>query len=84
MVQLPSHLTWKQLCCIVEHLGYKPAKHKKRGSARDFVNTDRDPAVVTFHEPHGNQTIPRGTMALYINKLRLTKESFAQLLEQCH
>jgi len=47
------------------------------------VNPDRDPAVVTFHEPHGNDTIPRGTMGLYISKLKLTKEQFLQLLEGC-
>jgi len=83
MVQLPAHLTWAQLCCIAEKLGYGPSKHKKRGSARDFVNVDRDPPVVTFHEPHGNRTIPRGTMNLYISKLKITKEQFAELFEQC-
>jgi hypothetical protein len=83
MVQLPAHLTWGQLLCVAGKLGYAPSKHKKRGSARDFVNVDRDPAVVTFHEPHGNQTIPRGTMNLYISKLKLSKEEFAALLEGC-
>jgi hypothetical protein len=83
MVQLPAHLTWEQLLCVASKLGYVASKHKKRGSARDFVNTDRDPPVVTFHEPHGNQTIPRGTMGLYISKLKLSKEEFAVLLEGC-
>ena len=83
MVQLPAHLTWDQLLCVAAKLGYGPSKHKKRGSARDFVNVDRDPPIVTFHEPHGNQTIPRGTMGLYISKLKLSKEEFADLLEGC-
>jgi hypothetical protein len=83
MVQLPANLTWEQLLCVAKKLGYGPSKHKKRGAARDFVNIDRDPPVVTFHEPHGNRPIPRGTMGLYISKLKLSKEDFARLLEGC-
>jgi hypothetical protein len=83
MAQLPAHITWDQLLFVADKLGYGPSKHKKRGSARDFVNIERDPQVVTFHEPHGNKTIPRGTMGLYISKLKLTKEQFAELLEGC-
>lgn len=83
MVQLPAHITWDRLLCVLTKLSYAPSKHKKRGSARDFVNLNRDPQVVTFHQPHGNKTIPRGTMGLYISKLNLTKEQFAELLEGC-
>lgn len=83
MTQLPAHLTWAQLLCITDKLGYQPSKHKKRGSSRDFINVDRDPPVVTFHEPHGNDTIRRGTMGLYIRKLKLEKPEFLRLLEGC-
>lgn len=83
MTQLPAKLEWGELICVVEQLGYAPSKHKKRGAARDFINVDRDPPVVTFHEPHGNRSIPRGTMGMYINKLKLTKEQFLALLANC-
>jgi hypothetical protein len=82
-VQLPANLTWDRLLCITKKLGYGPSKHKKRGASRDFVNVNRDPSVVTFHEPHGNRPIPRGTMGLYISKLKISKEEFARLLEEC-
>jgi hypothetical protein len=82
MVQLPAHLTWKQLLQVLNKLEYEPSKHVKRGASRDFINPKRDPCVVTFHEPHGNDSIPRGTMGLYIKKLKLTKERFVQLLDQ--
>lgn len=68
---------------MVKKLGYEPSKHKKRGSARDFVNLSADPPVATFHEPHGKDTIPRGTLGSYVNKLKITKERFVELLDGC-
>lgn len=55
----------------------------KRGSARSFHNPDRQPNVVTFHEPHGKDHIRLGTLPEYIEKLLLKKEEFLRLLENC-
>jgi predicted RNA binding protein YcfA (HicA-like mRNA interferase family) len=80
MAEFPKHLGWREFCLVLKQLGYEPSKHKKRGSARDFVNLERDPPVVTFHEPHGKDSIPRGTLGEYVTKLKLTKEEFVNLL----
>jgi predicted RNA binding protein YcfA (HicA-like mRNA interferase family) len=83
MEGFPKHLGWREFCLVLKQLGYEPSKHKKRGAARDFLHPTRDPQVVTFHEPHGKDTIPRGTLGLYLSKLRLTKEEFLELLKFC-
>lgn len=83
MNEFPKHLGWREFTLVLKQLGYEPSKHKKRGSARDFVNVERDPPVVTFHEPHGKDTIPRGTLGMYVSKLKLSKEQFLELLRLC-
>lgn len=80
MGEFPKHLAWRDFVLVLTQLGYEPSKHKKRGSSRDFVNSEKDPSVVTFHEPHGKDTIPRGTLGLYVSKLKITKEKFIELL----
>jgi len=79
--KLPQ-LSWRRFVCVLSKLGYKPAK-AKRGSARSFVSSFRQPAVVTFHEPHGKDTLPEGTLRAYLRKLNLNREEFLQLLEKC-
>jgi len=79
---LPVQLTWREFLCVLCQLKYKQLKNK-RGSARSFHNPDRDPALVTFHEPHGKNPIRAGTLREYIGKLKLSKEDFLQLLKNC-
>jgi predicted RNA binding protein YcfA (HicA-like mRNA interferase family) len=79
---LPAQLTWREFLRVLNQLGYRQLKNK-RGSARSFHNPNREPQVVTFHEPHGNNPIRTGTLREYIEKLRLTKEEFLKLLKNC-
>ena len=79
---LPAQLTWREFLCVLSQLGYRHLKNK-RGSARSFHNPDREPPIVTFHEPHGKNPIRAGTLREYIEKLRLTKEEFLKLLKNC-
>jgi len=66
---------------VVKALGYEPCK-SKGGSARNFQNWNLSPPVVTFHEPHGSDTIAKGTLREYIRKLNITRERFLELLEE--
>lgn len=68
--------------CVLDQLGYTPMK-SKHGSARSFHNPNRQPPVVTFHEPHGNETIRQGTLREYIRKLHLERDEFLRLLDHC-
>ncbi|MBZ5629689.1 MAG: type II toxin-antitoxin system HicA family toxin [Acidobacteriia bacterium] len=79
---LPAQLTWREFLCVLNQLGYRQLKNK-RGSARSFHNPAREPKVVTFHEPHGKDSIRLGTLREYIEKLLLKKEEFLQLLKNC-
>jgi hypothetical protein len=79
---LPAQLKWREFLCVLGQLNYQQLKNK-RGSARSFHNPNRDPNVVTFHEPHGNNPIRMGTLREYIEKLKLTKEEFLNLLKNC-
>jgi len=55
----------------------------KRGSARTFACDAREPSVVTFHEPHGKDTLREGTLREYLRKLKLNRDEFLELLERC-
>lgn len=65
---------------VLKKLGYLPLPNKK-GAARHFKNDDRDPPIVTFHEPHGSREIRHGTLRENVRKLKLTKDEFLDLLE---
>jgi predicted RNA binding protein YcfA (HicA-like mRNA interferase family) len=67
---------------VLCQLKYRQLKNK-RGSARSFHNPAREPVIVTFHEPHGKDPIRAGTLREYIEKLKLTKEQFLELLKNC-
>jgi hypothetical protein len=54
-----------------------------RGSARDFHNPNRIPVIVTFHEPHGGDTIRQGTLCEYLRKLKIDRDHFMKLLDKC-
>ena len=51
------------------------------GSARNFYNPNRDPAVVTVHEPHNKgKTLKQGTLSEYLHKFRISRDDFMNLL----
>ncbi len=80
--KLPPQLAWRRFLCVLSKLGYKPAK-SRRGSARALYSETRDPAIVTFHEPHGKDSLREGTLREYLRKLRLSKEQFLEILREC-
>ena len=51
MSGLPNQLPWRRFLCVLHRLGYRPKK-AGRGSARVFFNPARQPATVSFREPH--------------------------------
>lgn len=80
--RLPPQLPWRRFVCVLSKLGYQPMKGR-RGSARTFTCESREPAVVTFHEPHGKNTLREGTLREYLRKLDLSRDEFLELLERC-
>ena len=70
MAKLPTQLPWRKFVAILKSLGYTAMK-SGQGAARNFHNPNRDPNVVTFHEPHKGDTIRQGTLSEYINKLKI-------------
>lgn len=80
--KLPAQLKWRDFLCVLKQLGYQQMK-SKQGSARSFHNPNRQPDVVTFHEPHGGDTLRPGTLREYLRKLRLNKDEFLMLLKNC-
>jgi len=79
---LPRQLSWREFVCVLTKLGYKQMKNK-RGSARSFHSTMREPNLVTFHEPHGKDWIREGTLREYLRKLKLDRDEFLKLLQGC-
>jgi len=77
---LPRQLRWSDFKRVLDRLGYSLC-HSKRGSARTFRNPNRDPELVTFHEPHGSSTLRQGTLREYLRKLKISVEEFDRLLK---
>ncbi|HEX9764208.1 MAG TPA: type II toxin-antitoxin system HicA family toxin [Candidatus Acidoferrales bacterium] len=77
---LPRQLRWREFTAVLRKLGYELHKSNK-GSARTFRNLNRQPPFVTFHEPHGSDTLRKGTLREYIRKLGLSHAEFLQLLD---
>ena len=48
-----------------------------------FFNPARQPATVSFREPHPGDTLHQTMLHNYIRKLLLTVEEFMALLEEC-
>ncbi len=67
---------------ILKSLGYTELP-PTRGSARSFYNPNRTPELVTFHEPHGGDTLRQGTLSEYLRKLNLSRDDFFELLKNC-
>lgn len=82
MGKLPTQLPWRRFVAILKSLGYQETK-SKGGSARSFYNPERDPDLVTFHEPHGGDTIRQGTLSEYLRKLKLSRDDFNKHLNDC-
>jgi len=79
---LPHQLPWRRFLCVLHRLGYRPQR-AGRGSARVFFNPVRQPATVSFREPHPHDTLRQTVLHNYIRKLLLTVDEFMALLEEC-
>ncbi len=82
MSKLPTQLKWARFKCVLKRLGYVPFS-SGGGSARTFLKSGGDPDLVTFHEPHGSDTIRQGTLTEYLRKLKIDRETFLGHLEEC-
>ena len=80
--KLPAQLSWRDFVCVLKYLGYSQYQSKP-GAARVFRNEHRDPEFVTFHEPHGKDPLRRGTLREYVNKLKLSRDQFLEVLMKC-
>jgi len=79
MAKLPTQLQWRKFKAVLKKLGYEEMKSGK-GSARNFHNPDRQPNVVTFHEPHKGDNLKQGTLTEYLRKLLIDRDEFMKLL----
>jgi HicA toxin of bacterial toxin-antitoxin, len=77
--RLPPQLKWEPFVAALKKLGYRLYKSHP-GSARTFVNDEREPSEVTFHEPHSTNPIRLGTLSEYLRKLKVDRDKFADLL----
>jgi predicted RNA binding protein YcfA (HicA-like mRNA interferase family) len=75
--KLPTQLKWRQFVAVLKVLGYEQLR-SKGGSARHFQRGTEDP--VTFHEPHGSDTLRQGTLTEYLRKLGVTRDQFEAVL----
>jgi predicted RNA binding protein YcfA (HicA-like mRNA interferase family) len=76
--KLPTQLKWSQFVAALKQLKYRELA-SKGGSARHFERLS-DKVILTFHQPHGNNTIPTGTLSEYLRKLGLTREELDMAL----
>jgi hypothetical protein len=65
---------------VLDKLDYHQSKNSA-GVGRTFTSKTREPEVVSFHEPHGSDTIRQGTLSEYLRKLQISREAFFSLLE---
>jgi len=77
--KLPTQLKWAQFVAALTNLQYKQLK-SKGGSARHFQRLS-DGAILTFHEPHGGDTLRQGTLTEYLRHMDVSREEFIQALE---
>jgi hypothetical protein len=71
--KLPTQLKWSIFVAALKALKYKQLP-SKGGSARHFQRGNEDP--VTFHQPHGNDTLKQGTLAMYMRFLDTDIDKF--------
>jgi predicted RNA binding protein YcfA (HicA-like mRNA interferase family) len=79
---LPRQLAWRRFVCVLRQLGYQECG-SRGGAARTYKNDNASPPIATFHEPHGGDTLPLGTLREYLRKLNISREKFLELLENC-
>lgn len=79
MSKLPTQLEWRRFVAAAKVLGYEQLP-SSGGSARNFYNPNREPAVVTVHEPHKGDTIKQGTLSEYLRKFHISREQFFEAL----
>jgi hypothetical protein len=65
---------------VLEKLGYVKSKNVA-GVGRTFTSKTRTPKIVSFHEPHGSNPVPNGTLSEYLRKLQISREEFFRLFE---
>jgi len=82
MLGLPTQLPWRRFVCVLRKLGYT-ARKGKAGSARSFVNSGRNPNVVSLREPHLGDNLGQAMLRKYLRKLLLDPNEFMHLLEDC-
>lgn len=78
MDKLPTQLRWSEFVAALKDLKYRPLK-SKRGSARQFERIS-DGEILTFHEPHGGNPLPTGTLSEYLRKLKISREKLEEAL----
>ena len=79
MAKLPTQLAWRKFVAVLKALGYQEMK-SGQGSARNFHNPNRDPQLVTFHEPHKGDNLRQGTLSEYLRKLKIGRDEFMKLI----
>jgi len=82
MPGLPTQIPWRRFVCVLRKLGYT-AQKTRHGSARSFVNSGRNPNVVSFREPHPGGNLRPAMLRQNLHKLLLNQDEFMQLLEDC-
>lgn len=80
MESLPTQLPYRRFVKALKVLGYE-LQAGRSGVCRHFYNRTKN-HLFTCHEPHGNQTIPPGTLRAYIRQLQVSREEFLIALEQ--
>ena len=75
--KLPTQLKWSIFKRALTNLGYTELR-ARGGSARHFRKGDGNP--ITFHEPHGNDTLRQGTLTEYLKKLGITRSEFEEAI----
>ena len=69
-------IDWSDVLRVTQKLGYQIINRK--GSARTFMCGQREPSIVTFHEPHGGQVMYESRV---LKRLRITSAQLAELAQ---
>jgi predicted RNA binding protein YcfA (HicA-like mRNA interferase family) len=69
-------IDWSDVLRVTQKLGYRIINRK--GSTRTFMSGQREPSIVTFHEPHNGQVIYETRV---LKRLRITQTQLAELAQ---
>jgi predicted RNA binding protein YcfA (HicA-like mRNA interferase family) len=78
VTKLPTQLKWSDFVEVLKTLKCEQLR-SKGGSARHFKRL-RDGEILTFHQPHGSDTLRQGTLSEYLRKLGITRDQFEDAL----